>query len=416
MRGDIFYDLTEFVERPMRTGIQRVCYEVLRHWKFSPRLVPGFIDANTSKVFVLPEDFPDYLRGWFEDSSSGRTTKVQDVWQGLRRRSKPLFGRFSRKRSHLEKFFQEFSSILNPELFFDEKRLEFYSRLAAHAPERVHWIVYDALPWLRPEFFTAGAPGITANYLRVLRKFPNLHFISQESKKDFCQRIFKTDKASYDVCPLGADGLGVAAASSPNSKRFTYVSTIEPRKNHVMLFRAFEEIWRETPEVELTLVGTPVNVTEEITAGVERMARYGSRFSWRCDLDSSEVGAIIRSSRATIYASDAEGFGLPALESLALGVPVIAWTHLPSLSTIPDAGQVRLEEMSIGQVTSAVRRMLVDEFAEQKYAEISRLVLPTWKGLAKLLHGRIVGSLQTTVPNDREGRLNLQVEAGQELA
>ena len=380
MSDEIFYDLSEFIARPMRTGIQQASYEALKHWTFSPRLVPGFIDSRTGKVFTLPQDFLTHMGRWFDRSPANRAPAAINPWPAIRRRSRAI------SRNLLKRF----SSVLNPELFFDEGRLEFYSRLAAEAPERIHWIVYDALPWLRPEFFAAGASAETAGYLRVLRRIPNLHFISGATRREFCQRILRADLPTYRVCPLGADALGVAEPSfSAAKKRFTYVSSIEPRKNHLAVFAAFEEVWKEHPDVELTLVGAPVILTEEIAAGLDRMKQFGSRFTCQRDLDGGAVKALVRSSRATIYASDAEGFGLPALESLALGVPVIAWRDLPSLSLVPAGGQVRLPDVSAGQIATGVRRMLVDAFARQKYDEISTLVLPTWQGMAATLHRAI---------------------------
>jgi glycosyltransferase involved in cell wall biosynthesis len=97
------------------------------------------------------------------------------------------------------------------------------------------------------------------------------------------------------------------------------------------------------------------------------------------------VRHLIRGSRATIFASQAEGFGLPPLESLALGVPVIVSEGLPSIAMIEPPGQVRLAQPDAAGIRQAVLDMLDDTFARRKYEEIRGLNLPTWADLSRRL-------------------------------
>ena len=179
---------------------------------------------------------------------------------------------------------------------------------------------------------------------------------------------------------------------SPSSKRFTYVSTIEPRKRHQTVLDAFERLWSQGRDVELMFIGKAGTEAAERLDRLARLAEVDTRFSWYKECNDAQLRELVTSSRATIFASEAEGFGLPPLESLALGVPVIAPERLPSLSMLPRFGQVRLETVSAAAIAEAVCALLDDEFAARKFAEIKELEVPTWRGLSEFLHHAIAKS------------------------
>ena len=229
---------------------------------------------------------------------------------------------------------------------------------------------------------------------------PNLHFVSSATKRSFCERFAGADRSTYHVSPLGADGLGTATpAFSASRRRFAYLGTIEPRKNHRIVLGAFQALWAQGVDVELIFVGrlgwnirVPGWKPDEIGEELSALAARNPRFAWRQELDDRAVRDIIASCRATLYVSEIEGFGLPPLESLALGVPVIASAELPSLGIVEASGQIRLREISVDAVAAAVTAMLDDRVAAAKYREISALALPTWRGLAESLHRAMTAS------------------------
>jgi glycosyltransferase involved in cell wall biosynthesis len=86
-----------------------------------------------------------------------------------------------------------------------------------------------------------------------------------------------------------------------------------------------------------------------------------------------------------IYASVEEGFGIPPLESLSLGVPVIVTHDVPSIQALPPYGQMRLARPEADDIYDTMRQMLDDEFAAAKHLEVARLSLPTWQDCADAL-------------------------------
>ena len=99
------------------------------------------------------------------------------------------------------------------------------------------------------------------------------------------------------------------------------VGTLEPRKNHARLLAAFDRLVASEPDLALVLVGP---------AGWGRQERRAAgRFRVKPSvivtgyLDSSDLAAVVAGAEAFAYVSLYEGFGLPVIEAMGLGVPVV---------------------------------------------------------------------------------------------
>jgi glycosyltransferase involved in cell wall biosynthesis len=231
-------------------------------------------------------------------------------------------------------------------------------------------------------------------YLRLLRQIPHLAFISEQTRTDFLHRVARPERLasirprSELVLALGADGLGSAEPSfRPECHQFSVLGTLEPRKNHRSVLDAFERLWDDGIEVRLVFAGRLGWLAEEEQKRIEQLCAEQSLFQWRTDLRDDEVVQVIRSSRATIYPSWGEGFGLPPLESLALGVPVIVSEGIPSTSMVEPRGQVRLARPDAASIEQAVRLMLDDDFSRGRYEELRGLQLPRWSDLGTVVSG-----------------------------
>ena len=107
---------------------------------------------------------------------------------------------------------------------------------------------------------------------------------------------------------------------------FVFVSTIEPRKNHLMILQLWEKLVskRGSAPPQLVIIGQRGWDYEEVTALLENseMLRGVVLEVSRCS--DTEMVSYLRHSKALLLPSFTEGYGMPVVEALTLGVPVIA--------------------------------------------------------------------------------------------
>ncbi|HYX44032.1 MAG TPA: glycosyltransferase family 1 protein, partial [Acidimicrobiales bacterium] len=101
-----------------------------------------------------------------------------------------------------------------------------------------------------------------------------------------------------------------------------FVGTLEPRKDVPTLVRAFDHVAATRPGLSLVLAGGRGWGTRAVEAAV-RAAVHGGRVCLAGYVSEEEKAALLRNAAAVAYPSLEEGFGLPALEALACGAPLV---------------------------------------------------------------------------------------------
>src|SRR5436190_6868827 len=95
----------------------------------------------------------------------------------------------------------------------------------------------------------------------------------------------------------------------PGKAGFAYLGTIEPRKNILTMLDAFELLWANGVDAELTLIGRMEATAKREALALSRFAGE-KRFKYLGHVDDETVRAVLRRVRATIFISAAEGFGI----------------------------------------------------------------------------------------------------------
>jgi glycosyltransferase involved in cell wall biosynthesis len=133
-----------------------------------------------------------------------------------------------------------------------------------------------------------------------------------------------------EVIPLGVDPLFMAGDAVPEivagTPYFVMVGTIEPRKNHLLLLhlwrRMVKQIGSNTPR--LVIIGRRGWENENVADLLERCDLIRDHVIEANDLHDLHVAQLIRGATALLAPSFLEGYGLPVVEALSLGTPVIA--------------------------------------------------------------------------------------------
>lgn len=216
------------------------------------------------------------------------------------------------------------------------------------------------LAWLdAPENFTRRGVGFFDRALRVALRDADLVLCPSHATQEACL-TYGFEEKRLRVLPLGVDVEPASQDEVARVKRnyglerpyVLWTGTIEPRKNLPGLLRAFERI--DEP-VDLVLAG-PKGWNEDIepllSRQEERIKTLG--FVPRGDLGPLYAGAV-----AFCWPSFLEGFGLPVLEAMAQGTPVVTSRGTSTEEIAADAG-ILVDPGNPGSIAAGIERVLSD--------------------------------------------------------
>jgi glycosyltransferase involved in cell wall biosynthesis len=166
-----------------------------------------------------------------------------------------------------------------------------------------------------------------------------------------------------------------------------FVGTLEPRKNLVTLLRAYAQVLRETPfRPQLVVTGGEGWLMDE-TFSIMREEDIHERLCLTGYLNDDDLRALYSSCRSFIYPSLYEGFGLPPLEAMACGAPVIASRAGALPETVTDAA-VLVDPLDVESLARAIAALLADErqraeLIEKGHAHVANF---SWRRTAELTY------------------------------
>ena len=131
-------------------------------------------------------------------------------------------------------------------------------------------------------------------------------------------------------------------------------AAMDGRKNHQTAIAAFKEISAEFPDLHLVLVCSHDNIKEQLKH------EHGDRFLPIGPLVIEELVWLYKNSRTLIFPSFDEGFGLPPLEAMTCGTPVIA-SNSGSLPEVLGDAAILVETHDSAAISRGLRKLLTDD-------------------------------------------------------
>jgi glycosyltransferase involved in cell wall biosynthesis len=174
-----------------------------------------------------------------------------------------------------------------------------------------------------------------------------------------------------------------------------FVGTVEPRKNLGTLLRAFEAVVRTREKaLQLVLAGRTGWLVDSLLADLKR-SPAAEKIVVTGYLSDDDLCRLYSSCTVFIYPSIYEGFGLPPLEAMACGAPVIA-SRIPSIAEVTGTAARLFDHESSGALVTAIGELLSSESMRQTLsaAGAMRAAEFSWAQTARLTRDVYVEALE----------------------
>lgn len=205
---------------------------------------------------------------------------------------------------------------------------------------------------------------------KTCRRADKIITISEFSKSEIMRYLpVKEDK--IEVIPLGVDTnlyhsnydkAEIETAKEKykiNSDYFLYLGTIEPRKNIERLIRAYGSLYEQKKDIpKLVLAGKKGWLYDEIFNTVDELMLH-HMVDFLGYVDVQDAPRLIKGATAFVFPSLYEGFGLPPLEAMACGTPVIAACAASLPEVIGEAGLL-VDPLDINSIKDAMLRIVLE--------------------------------------------------------
>lgn len=253
---------------------------------------------------------------------------------------------------------------------------------------RASVLVHDMIPLDHPDWQRTGTVASFEVRMRTVSDKADLVICNSKATEADCAHHFDVFGR---VPPMITAHLGVStpkpdiaalhAALDLPRRYFVVLGTIEPRKNHALLFRLWDHFAATLPADEipmLVVAGARGWKNEDVFTWLDTSPLAGRQVREIAGLSDEAVAALIAGADALLMPSHAEGFGLPPAEALRLGTPVIA-NPLPVYWEILGNNPIYAPVDDMYSWATRILEIAKKEDAGRQAAVRDTVVLPTWQ-------------------------------------
>lgn len=259
-------------------------------------------------------------------------------------------------------------------------------------------VVYDTVIKDCPETMSVKTRTmLTLTLGRSIKRADRIITISEFSKSRIMEH-YGVPESKIAVIPCGLDKsrfypvtevsliTRVREKYGINSPYYLYLGNLEPRKNISRLIEAYSKAGKMHPELpKLVLAGIKGWGYEDIFRNVEK---YGltDRVIFTGYAEDGDVPLLINGAQAFCFPSLYEGFGLPPLEAMACGVPVITSNTSSLPEVVGDCG-ITVDPYDTDSMAEALIRVLEPEWADRlRMMGMKRAEKFSWDESVRQLH------------------------------
>lgn len=214
----------------------------------------------------------------------------------------------------------------------------------------IHFLVFDLLPVICPQFFPPGTEKRHVDWLNIITQYDGAICISKAVADELTNWTKQHGQVNHRPLKISWFHLGADIENSSPSRgipddadtilnqiqetaSFLMVGTIEPRKGYGQTLTAFERLWAEGVDANLVIVGQEGwkglsnkmrRTNPETLHRLRQHPELGKNLIWLEGISDEYLERVYAASTCLLAASEGEGFGLPLIEAAQHKLPIIA--------------------------------------------------------------------------------------------
>ncbi len=205
--------------------------------------------------------------------------------------------------------------------------------------------------------------------------------VSRATRDDLVRR-YRVDPSKIAVVYHGCDAIfrptcdterlsAVRARHGLDAPYFLFLGTLQPRKNYERLLAAFERFSAAAPRPHLLALAGPRGWGTDRLERALRSHRSRARLRLLGYVDEDDLPPLLSGAVALAFPSLYEGFGLPALEAMACGTPVLASTSSSLPEVVGDTGLL-VDPLDVDAIADGLTRLAADPSLRAALGELGR--------------------------------------------
>ena len=231
--------------------------------------------------------------------------------------------------------------------------------------------IHDCIHLMFPQYLPnrAAYAYARASMWAAARRSDRILTVSEASKRDILHFfnvppekivvVYNAIDEHFSVTPPEEDVARVRERYQLDHQFMLYVGNIKPHKNLVRLIEAFAELRRTGfDEVKLLIIGDQISKLPALRRAVHshKLHKHVRFLGYVSD---QTLGVLYRLAAAFVFPSLYEGFGLPPLEAMASGTPVVT-SNVSSLPEVAGEAAVLVDPYDVDSIVDGMRRVLSD--------------------------------------------------------
>ncbi|MEG4111632.1 MULTISPECIES: glycosyltransferase family 1 protein [unclassified Microcoleus] len=241
--------------------------------------------------------------------------------------------------------------------------------------------VHDLIPLRFPRRFSRLTAYFRYYIPQVLGQAEHIICDSQATAADVAN-FYQIPPKNMTAIPLACDNINFRYLDLPAKNYFLYTGRHDPYKNLERLIAAFASL-PDRANCELWLAGPPNAYTPQLTAQVEQLGLQ-SLVKFLGYVPYSQLPVLMNQAIALVFPTLWEGFGLPILEAMACGTPVIT-SNLSSMPEVAGDAALLVNPYSVGEIAEAMQTVATDSKVRSnlKTASLARSSQFSWNKTGK---------------------------------